>query len=245
MKIADDVLDVLKRAATEGNALALTGQLDRKLYERTNKVLEAAGGKWNRKARAHLFEGDAGDALDQLVLTGEYRDTKRELQQFYTPPALAAELVRLAFIKPGMEALEPSAGRGAIAQEARVAGAKVSCVEMDPGNAAHLIAAGFDSVRSCCFLSIQAARAFDAVVMNPPFAGRADIKHVTHAMGFLKHGCWLAAVMSAGVQFREDTLARDFRALVRKHDGFIRDVEPGAFREAGTMVHTVVVGMCA
>jgi len=245
MRIDTDVLAVLTRATTEGNALTLTGQLDRKLYERTSKALEAAGGKWNKKARAHVFEGDAGDALDQLVTTGEYRDTKRELQQFYTPPALAATLVQLAFVKPGSEVLEPSAGRGAIAQELRVAGAKVSCVELDPKNAQALHAAGFEDVRNCDFLSTPAVRAFDAVVMNPPFAGRADIRHVTHALGFVKRGGWLIAVMSAGVQFREDAIGRDFRALVAKRDGFIREVEDGAFKEAGTMVRTVIVGICA
>lgn len=80
MKITNDVLDVLKAASTNGNALAINGQLDRSLYARTNKVLEACGGQWNRKAKAHLFEGDAGDALEQVVLTGEYTNRKVELQ---------------------------------------------------------------------------------------------------------------------------------------------------------------------
>ncbi len=94
-------------------------------------------------------------------------------------------------------------------------------------------------------MTVQPVRAFGAIVMNPPFAGRADIRHVTHALQFVKHGGWLAAVMSAGVKFREDGLAREFRALVTKHAGFVRDVEDGAFKEAGTMVRTVIVGMCA
>ncbi len=54
MRVEDDVLAVLSRAETNGNALVLIGQLDRLMYERTNKVLEAAGGKWNRKAKAHM-----------------------------------------------------------------------------------------------------------------------------------------------------------------------------------------------
>lgn len=56
MRVDDEVLAVLSRAETNGFELKLTGQLDRKLYERTNKVLEAAGGKWSRKAKAHIFE---------------------------------------------------------------------------------------------------------------------------------------------------------------------------------------------
>lgn len=48
MRVENEVPTVLSRAATQGNALTLFGQLDRRLYDRTNKVLEAAGGKWNR-----------------------------------------------------------------------------------------------------------------------------------------------------------------------------------------------------
>ena len=42
MRVDNAVLAVLSVAATEGNQLFLTGQLDRKLYEKTNKVLDAA-----------------------------------------------------------------------------------------------------------------------------------------------------------------------------------------------------------
>ena len=38
MQVDSEVLSVLSRATTNGTALTLVGQLDRKLYERTNKV---------------------------------------------------------------------------------------------------------------------------------------------------------------------------------------------------------------
>lgn len=41
MQIQTDVLAVLSAAQTDGCNVVLMGQLDRKLYERTNKVLEA------------------------------------------------------------------------------------------------------------------------------------------------------------------------------------------------------------
>ena len=56
MRIDDDVLAVLSRSTVVGSSLVIPDQLDRKLYVKTNKVLEAAGGKWNRKARAHVFD---------------------------------------------------------------------------------------------------------------------------------------------------------------------------------------------
>lgn len=242
MKITDDVLAVLKAASTDDNALKLNGQLERGLYQRTNKVLEAAGGKWNRKAGAHVFTGDAGDALDQLVTTGEYRDSKQALQQFYTPAELADELVHIAAIRPGMTVLEPSAGPGALAHAARVAGASVTCIELDPKNAEALREADFATFERD-FLTVSSAQfdAFDRVLMNPPFARRADIHHVRHATKFVKPGGRLVAIMSAGVEFRTDALAVAFRETVAAHRGAIRKLEAGAFRESGTMVNTVVV----
>ncbi|KMV67307.1 hypothetical protein WB66_12390 [bacteria symbiont BFo1 of Frankliniella occidentalis] len=43
MRVDNEVLNVLSACVCEGNNLTLTGQLDRKLYARTNKVIEAAG----------------------------------------------------------------------------------------------------------------------------------------------------------------------------------------------------------
>ncbi|EDR2800677.1 SAM-dependent methyltransferase, partial [Salmonella enterica subsp. enterica serovar Havana] len=54
MQISTEVLNVLSRCRAEGNFLFLADQLDRSIYVKTNKVLEAAGGKWNRKEQAHI-----------------------------------------------------------------------------------------------------------------------------------------------------------------------------------------------
>ena len=39
-----------------------------------NKVLEALGGKWNRKAGGHVFDHYPADEIDEVILTGEYTD---------------------------------------------------------------------------------------------------------------------------------------------------------------------------
>lgn len=83
--IPQDVLRELERAAITGEQLRLSVQMDRKLYDQVNKVIVAAGGKWNRKAGAHLFPYDAGAAIEQIILTGGV-GPKQELGQFDTPP---------------------------------------------------------------------------------------------------------------------------------------------------------------
>ena len=130
--IAADVLDVLRRATTDGAALTLTGTLDPKLYKRVDVVLEAAGGQWNRSARAHLFPGDAGTVLADLVGTGTV-STAQDVGWFPTPAEVVARLVDLAELAPGMEVLEPSAGKCAIASRVAAAGCVLDCVEVHLG----------------------------------------------------------------------------------------------------------------
>ena len=242
MRVEDDVLAVLSRAETNGNALVLTGHLDRKMYERTNKALEAAGGKWNRKAKAHLFDDEAATRVDQIILSGEVEVPKDEFNFFPSPPPVVARLMELADVQPGMRVLEPSAGKGAIAYACAEAGAVVDCYELMEANFVAL--AGdmrLGSVRHVDFLTQAIEASYDRVVMNPPFAKQADIKHVLHALRFLKPGGLLVSVMAASVAFRDNKLTQDFRALIREQGGDIEALPDGAFKSSGTMVRTVIV----
>ena len=253
MRVSQDVLSILDRAACEGNALSLTalGKLDRKLYLDTNKVLEAAGGKWNRKAGAHLFEGGAAEAIEPILLTSEIVSRKVDFQQFDTPPELAARVVAEARIEPGMRVLEPSAGLGALALPAAAAGGSVMCIEIDPKRAGALVKANaaaparLDMVVALDFLKEGAARLYDRVVMNPPFAGQADIRHVLHAAKFLRPGGRLVAIMSASLTFRRNRLADEFRTFLTLHDASVVALPDDAFAASGTRVKTVLVSFDA
>ena len=242
MRVEDDVLAVLSRAETNGNALMLTGQLDRRMYERTNKVLEAAGGKWNRKAKAHLFDDEAATRVDQIILSGEVEVPKDEFNFFPSPPVVVERLMQLADVQHGMRVLEPSAGKGAIAYACSDAGATVDCIELMEANFVSL--AGnkrLGSVWKMDFLEKAPEASYDRVVMNPPFAKQADIKHVLHALRFLKPGGLLASVMAASVTFRDNKLTQDFRDLISERGGNIDVLPEGAFKASGTMVRSVIV----
>jgi len=240
VQVNQSSLEVLSRAVCNGNALALTGQLDRKAYEDVNKVLTAAGGKWDKRAKAHIFDGSAADAIDPILLTGEVRLIKQEFGQFDSPEDVAGRVVALADIDAGMAVLEPSAGIGNIAAAAKRCGAHVTCWEIDEKRAQKLegIAA---SLNVGDFLAAPSGRWFDRVVMNPPFARQADIEHVTHALKFLKQGGLLVSVMAAGVRFRQDKKATAFRALVDEAGGYFEDLPDDAFKASGTGVSTVIV----
>ena len=246
MKVDREVMNVLSNAHVDGAALLLVGQLDRKLYERTNKVLEAAGGKWNRSKKVHLFDSDASDRIEQIILTGDVVAPKDEFEFFATPAVIARQVVDLADIGDGMMVLEPSAGRGALATLAQQAapGVMVNMYELMEENNQALVELGLplSSVASPCdFLTTQPAPVYDRVVMNPPFGKQADIRHVLHALKFLKPGGKLVSVMAAGVMFRENRLTVDFRAVVEASGGHFEELPDAAFKESGTMVSTVIV----
>ncbi|MGF2415324.1 methyltransferase [Citrobacter freundii] len=246
MRVDNEVLNVLSAAECNGPQLFLTGQLDRNLYTRTNKVLEAAGGKWNRKAKAHIFDTDASDRIEQIILTGDVVVPKDDFEFFPTPPEIANRVVELAEITNEMQVLEPSAGRGALvlAVKERAPESMISMFELMPDNNKHLQDLKLHECgigEPTDFLEVNPFDVFDRVVMNPPFSRQADIKHVTHALKFLKPGGRLVSVMASSVTFRSNKLTSDFRQLIEERGGHIEALPEGAFKSSGTMVNTVIV----
>jgi predicted RNA methylase len=240
------VLDVLRRSAVDADGLTLPGQLDRADYMAVNKFLETSGAKYNRKLGKHVFNGPAArDKITGLLDSGTVVDDKKTYNAFYTPADVAERLADLADLKGGMFCLEPSAGEGAIATVLRDRVCVVTCVEINPQTARSLERQGFETIPQD-FLTVAPTPKlqFDRVVMNPPFAGNQDIAHVTHALKFLKPGGKLVAVMGKGFTFGEAKPRREFRQLMADLGGRILcDLPAGTFKESGTDVATVVVGI--
>lgn len=251
--ISQPVLAVLSAAELDGPRLTLVGSLDRKLYVEVNKVLEEAGGKWNRKAKAHVFDGPAVDSIDPILLTGEYRNAKQEFGQFDTPEDLARYAVDLAKVSAGMTVYEPNAGTGNIVAaviEATGTGAGIFGCEIDPKRhafctARHHRAFGSGGLALADFLTIEPNPVFDRVVMNPPFAKQADSDHVLHAAKFLAVDGILVSIMSAGIMIRQDRKAVAFREFIERHNGTIERLPENAFKTSGTLVQTCIVKFSA
>lgn len=249
MKIDRNIVGILEAAQIDGNQLVLVGQLDRKSYEATNKVLTAIGGKWDRKTKAHVFAEPVSDVLDPILITGEYSRTKQDFGQFDTPLALAEEVVNIADIQPGDYVLEPSAGVGRLALPALVAAQNVTVdfYEIDPKRYAALSEKASHNLRPCGqtdFLLVAPDQCYERVVMNPPFAKQADIDHVLHAFNFLRPGGRLVAIMSSSVSFRTNRKTIMFREFVRANSGTIAALPDRSFSESGTNVSASVVTVC-
>jgi ParB/RepB/Spo0J family partition protein len=238
-KIPGDIVTILARSTIEGNVLTLPAQLDRDTYLRVNKALTAVRGKWDRKAKGHVFPFDPRELIASTVDTCTVLDAKKALGFFETPHELATEMVRLAALKPGDTALEPSAGLGRIVAPLLRAGASVAAVEIDRASVFALRDA-FPGITTYgeAFEDFAAREAtlFDAVVMNPPFAAGSDIAHIRAAWGFVRPGGRLVAVCCEGPFFREDKASRAFRDWLSGIGAEARKLPDRTFRESGTDV---------
>lgn len=265
MRLNPEMLRVLSGLEVQGNQVKIVEKLDRRLYLQVNTVLEAFGGKWNRKAKAHVFERrDPADLLECVLSagSGEISITlPKELGFFPTPQDLASRIVALADVQNRHWVLEPSAGKGALIEAVKSAApsARVEAYELLAKNVDDLVDSLIEKLSRCVkpsptllptlgirvnyadFLEVPIRAEFDRVVMNPPFAKRADIAHVRRAYQWLKEGGRLVSVMSAGVAWREDRLAKEFRQFVQERSGTIQQLPEGSFHTSGTEVNTVVV----
>lgn len=153
---------------------------------------------------------------------------------FPTPNNVAHDVVSMAKLGPGMRVLEPSAGTGALlrALDERLSPTfggvhpTVHAIESNHELAGALQARfPWATVQCADFLSVRYDvdgiggdyEPFDRVLMNPPFERGADIKHVQHALRFLKPGGVLVGICANGPR-QNDTLrplADTWQALPR------------------------------
>lgn len=268
-KIDADVEDALKRGEWKGEWFLLPPTLERKLYVRVNEALEVLGGKWSRKAKAHVFDADARKAMEDLLEAGEYVDETKSYDVFYTPAWLADELVQYlpwsVDQKPEARFLEPSSGEGALVGAIRRAflRAPIVAVEVrdDPKLFGPLSTAARQSkihtFHGKSFLDYipdsplvpvnktpptRGLGLFDAVVMNPPFSRGQALDHVQHAWQFLHDGGVLVAVMPRSAREEGSTKRRKaFAMWVSEVGGDWHDLPDDSFKASGTMVRTTVL----
>ncbi len=247
INVPPNVREVLARSTITADRLILPDeQLDRKLYEAVNKVIAAAGGRWDRRSRSHLFEHDPRPLLGLAHETGVVVHRQNVLQAFYTPAALADRLVELADPQPNDRVLEPSCGAGALIHALI---RRVPTLIVHQAYDIDSTALGKAPISFCAaakvadFLTVESDPIYDVVVMNPPFAKDQDIEHVEHAWTFVRPGGRLVSIMSAGWSYPAPRLKkrRAFKAFVNAHGGRIEILGGDAFKALGVNVHSVML----
>lgn len=157
-------------------------------------------------------------------------------QLFQTPAEVAAMLIQMLDLNAYERVLEPSAGLGNLIKAIiPFEPCEIVAVDVNPDCAGELYRQNLAGVtiKQRDFLDMTPADTgkFDAIAMNPPFHMRSDIKHVKHAMQFLKPGGRLAAICMDTHHRREafESIASEWI-----------DLPCGAFKESGTGVGTVM-----
>lgn len=156
---------------------------------------------------------------------------------FQTPATLADAMAALIADKAGGRLLEPSAGLGRLLDAARaLAPSEVVAVEVAANLAAELYGQDRDRTQlvQADFLTKtpEAIGLFDAVIMNPPFHMRSDIRHIQHARQFLKPGGMIVA-LCMDTHHRETAL-RPLASTWQK-------IPAGAFKSEGTNIAAVML----
>ena len=255
--ITPEIRAILSASAFGTDLLTLPETMPREKYVAVNKVIEAAGGKWNRGAKGHVFPPEYLARFQRIIEGSDEKIIdlqayqKKELNAFYTPPAIAAIAASYLGIGPDCTVLEPSAGRGALATAAYNIEADVTCVEIDKDACTDLRSLGFE-VFNFDFLDLTPKALgelcdvpggkFDAVLMNPPFSKGRDAAHVKHALNFDKRGGRIVAIIAKSFTFRDDRAYAEFRDIFAAHNGtIVRELPEGTFKDAGTNIATYLI----
>lgn len=256
-KIESHILEVLAGGLSindQANTVQIVDRLNRQDYLKVNEVLETLGGRWNKKAKAHLFEGveDLRERIEGVVNLGAFVNPKKAYDLFETPLPLAQKLMRnFDVLADGSVMLEPSAGNGNLVSVILNSGNfKVRAVEIQTNCAIELHRRFRAEVELCRlevrqddFMHTTFDRKFSGCLMNPPFSRQQDIDHVGRAIDLMskEDGCTLVAVMAAGVLFRQNAKTVAFRRLLQELDAKIEENPDGTFMPSGTAVNTVTV----
>ena len=242
MAIDPETRAILAAMTVEGVVAKLPPQqLARPVYDKVNKALVALGGKWNRRQGGHVFASDPSALLRDGVETGAVEKIKTKFQFFETPADLAARMAGLGRIEKGTRVLEPSAGHGRLALAARALGGEVTALDINPACCAQLVGQGFET-RLVDFTAEEPVEPlFDVVLMNPPFAGRQDIQHITLAWEWLRPGGRLVAICSAGSLVNGAAVDLAFQGFVWRVSAHVERLPAGTFQESGTMVSAALI----
>ncbi|HHX9845044.1 TPA: DUF4942 domain-containing protein [Salmonella enterica subsp. enterica] len=143
------------------------------------------------------FPYELGHTLNTIVATGLIPDAKSH--QFYPTPRIIAEYVARAIeLQSGETLLEPEAGRGDLLAYVETRQEDVTCIEVAPLFAEILRGKGYVNTVCCDFMKWSddnAGYMFDKIVMNPPYSLGRHKEHTMAALGHLKVGGRLVAVL--------------------------------------------------
>ena len=243
---ADDVLTIPKNASDES--------LER--YSKREAIVKIGITsvdelKETRQKVAQLLE-DYHDANPDSKPDEQSKEIEQKIREligakipgfFPTPEVAIKKLLDGLEIDSSMRILEPSAGKGDIADYLKKLApqATLDVCEINFRLREILEMKGHKVVASD-FMEYNVAD-YDLIVMNPPFEKSQDIDHVFHAFDLLKPGGKLIAIMSEGPFFRSGRKESNFREWLKSNVALvsepIKETFKSSFNPTGVTVRFV------
>ena len=247
MKIAPHILTVLQQATfNEPSTIILNGELDRKTYTDTNKLLESIGLKWNRKLKAHISSEDVSEKWYNMIDSGEWVDVQKEYQYFPTPKEIVQQMIDMVNWNNVESCLEPSFGTGNILKEfplmtdITVYGCELNT---DMFNKTIKEVGNLENVELFNMDFLDFNKSVDCIIANPPFTKLQSIKHFNHMVELLNPNGQLVCILPSGDYDKSSSikLRQEFAKFVDDNNCEVVYLDNGDFKESGTMVKTIIV----
>jgi len=246
MKIAPHILTVLQSATfNEPSTVILNGELDRKTYTDTNKLLESIGLKWNRKFKAHISSENVSEKWYNMIDSGEWVDVIKHFQFFPTPKEIVQQMIAMVDWDGVENVLEPSFGSGNILDELPlITDIEVHGVELNT-EMYNVIAEKYSHIENINLINddfLNVNIKIDCIVANPPFTKLQSIKHFNHMVELLKQNGQLVCILPSGDYDKNSSikLRQEFTKFVDENCEIVH-LDSGDFKESGTMVKTIIV----
>jgi hypothetical protein len=155
----------------------------------------------------------------------------------FTPEKIVGQLIALAGIGASSKVLEPEAGIGSIADEAKKTTLHVDCIEI-AGHFRELLELKGHNLVGDDLFNCDPRPVYDAVLMNPPFSD--ECRHIRHAYGFLKPGGRLVTVCGAMMMRTDNKKYNEYREWLEGQRFRFVDTED-KFEMTGTNTKILVI----
>ena len=210
-------------------------------YTILKDVLQKASGKYHNGG--FLFDSsDEAQTVLAALLDGEDVNIKKSLQ-YYASTDAAADILLNDVDFTGKTIYEPHGGEGFLVRKSFDLGAKeVLTTEIYRKFHPALEATGAKVIGTDVFdVTPDMLEDVDAIVMNPPFTGGADVKHFNYLLSIIPRGIPIYAIMSGCVNHHNWKVYKDFRDYLTSKGINPIDIPAGSFKESGTNVSTVAI----
>lgn len=141
---------------------------------------------------------------------------ERNYEKFFTPDAVADQMVELSEIKDKMRILEPHAATGQIVRAILRTKKNViiDCVEINFDYVVQMRDLDINSIHICNFLNFSTKQKYDRVIANPPFGNEINLpEHFWRMFELVDHGGILTSIVPADFEIENKIDLRKYQNM--------------------------------